>query len=76
MKIQTLIEEVPSRDANANEVVFTIENKTESKPLKRPHRSLSQALRDGWQQMQPMFRKPLLCRSLHVYLMQFCMLLG
>uniref|UniRef100_A0A1I8PT04 Major facilitator superfamily (MFS) profile domain-containing protein n=1 Tax=Stomoxys calcitrans TaxID=35570 RepID=A0A1I8PT04_STOCA len=80
--IQHLIEEVPTRDTNANEVIFNIENKLqgieENEPVKskRQHRTLVQSLREGWQQTKPMFRKPLLARSLHVYLMQFCILLG
>ncbi|KAI8129156.1 Synaptic vesicle glycoprotein 2A, partial [Lucilia cuprina] len=74
--IHTLIEEVPTRDTNANEVVFTIDDKTDKKLPKKQHRTLAQSLHEGWQQMKPMFRKPLLCRSLHVYFMQFCMLLG
>ncbi|XP_059218519.1 synaptic vesicle glycoprotein 2C isoform X2 [Stomoxys calcitrans] len=80
--IQHLIEEVPTRDTNANEVIFNIENKLqgieENVPVKskRQHRTLVQSLREGWQQTKPMFRKPLLARSLHVYLMQFCILLG
>ncbi|XP_058984032.1 synaptic vesicle glycoprotein 2B [Musca domestica] len=82
--IQHLIEEVPTRDTNANDVIFTIENKLQSadaenaakQKAKRPHRSMAQSLREGWQQAKPMFQKPLLSRSLHVYLMQFCILLG
>lgn len=74
-QIHTLIEEVPTKDPNANEVVFTIENKNDTKLPKRESRTLLQSLKDGWQQMKPMFHKPLLLRSLHVYLMQFCILL-
>ncbi|XP_075145758.1 uncharacterized protein LOC142220469 isoform X2 [Haematobia irritans] len=80
--IHHLIEEVPTRDTNANEVIFTIENKnqiadgTNPHKSKREHRTLIQSLREGWQQTKPMFRKPLLARSLHVYVMQFCILLG
>lgn len=75
---------MPTRDTNANDVIFTIENKLQSadaenaakQKAKRPHRSMAQSLREGWQQAKPMFQKPLLSRSLHVYLMQFCILLG
>ncbi|KAM7361417.1 uncharacterized protein ACRADG_011793 [Cochliomyia hominivorax] len=75
--IHTLVEEVPTKDPNANEVAFTIENKDDNTKLpKKEKRTLLQSLKDGWQQMKPMFRKPLLCRSLHVYLMQFCILLS
>ncbi|XP_073819753.1 synaptic vesicle glycoprotein 2B-like [Musca autumnalis] len=73
--IKRLIEEIPSRDINSNEVVFTIE-KTNEEHSRRLHRSLSQSLRDGWQQTKPMFSKPLLTRSLHVYCMQFSILMG
>lgn len=80
LQIQHLIEEVPTRDSNANEVIFTIENKVQpgsgAQKSKRQHRTLVQSLREGWQQTKPMFHKPLLSRSLHVYLMQFCILLG
>ncbi|XP_037954979.1 synaptic vesicle glycoprotein 2C-like [Teleopsis dalmanni] len=72
--ITELVEEAPSRYTNANEVIYTIENKPK-KPV-REHRTAMQALREGLQQMKPMFRKPLLGHSIHVYTMQFCILLG
>ncbi|XP_058982468.1 synaptic vesicle glycoprotein 2B-like [Musca domestica] len=73
--IKRLIEEVPTRDVVSNEAVFTIEKTSDVTP-KRLHRSMSQSLRDGWQQTKPMFSKPLLTRALHVYLMQFSILMG
>uniref|UniRef100_A0A1I8NB95 Major facilitator superfamily (MFS) profile domain-containing protein n=1 Tax=Musca domestica TaxID=7370 RepID=A0A1I8NB95_MUSDO len=62
--IKRLIEEVPTRDVVSNEAVFTIEKTSDVTP-KRLHRSMSQSLRDGWQQTKPMFSKPLLTRALH-----------
>lgn len=38
--------------------------------------SIKASLVSGWEQMRPMFKPPLLCRSLHVYLLQFLILLG
>ncbi|XP_037943092.1 synaptic vesicle glycoprotein 2B-like [Teleopsis dalmanni] len=73
--IKSLVEEVPSRDGNINESVYTIEAKANTL-TQRKHRNGLKALRDGLQQMKPMIRKPLLGHSIHVYTMQFCLLLG
>ncbi|XP_034098230.2 probable metabolite transport protein CsbC isoform X2 [Drosophila albomicans] len=76
--IKSLILEVPSRDAQKGEAIYTIENKSEDKaePAKRQSRTLMESLRAGMQQMKPMFHKPLLGLALHCYTMQFCILLG
>ncbi|KAH8381387.1 hypothetical protein KR093_003932, partial [Drosophila rubida] len=72
--IKSLILEVPSRDAQKDEAIYTIDSKSE--PVKRPSRTLLESLRAGMQQMKPMFHKPLLGLALHCYTMQFCIFLG
>ncbi|XP_034485625.1 synaptic vesicle glycoprotein 2B-like [Drosophila innubila] len=76
--IKSLILEVPSRDAQKDEVIYTIEEKAADKtePVKRPSRSLLESLRAGMLQMKPMFHKPLLGLAIHCYTMQFCIFLG
>ncbi|XP_030376063.1 synaptic vesicle glycoprotein 2C [Scaptodrosophila lebanonensis] len=72
--VKELVEEVPSRDANKDEVIYTIEAKAGHK---KPHsRTFTESLRSGMKQVKPMFQKPLLGLSLHCYTMQFCILLS
>lgn len=70
--------EVPSRDAQKDEAIYTIEEKpaADAKPAKRESRTLMESLRAGMQQIKPMFHKPLLSLALHCYTIQFCMFLG
>ncbi|KAL9895225.1 uncharacterized protein ACN2A1_006007 isoform 2-T2 [Glossina fuscipes fuscipes] len=75
--IRQLIEEVPSRDSiHIPSAIFTVEGKSSKLNKSRKTTSFKQSLHDGWLQMRPMFHKPLLSRSLHVYLMLFALLLG
>ncbi|XP_004529191.1 putative transporter SVOPL isoform X2 [Ceratitis capitata] len=74
--IKELVEEVPNRSSNVNEVVFTVENKPVKPKFKREPRTCSQAFNEGLQQTKPMFKMPLLGHSIHAYAMQFCILLG
>ncbi|XP_034485624.1 synaptic vesicle glycoprotein 2C-like isoform X2 [Drosophila innubila] len=76
--IKSLILEVPSRDAQKDEVIYTIGEKAADKtePVKRPSRSLLESLRAGMLQMKPMFHKPLLGLALQCFTMQFTMFLG
>ncbi|XP_062124945.1 synaptic vesicle glycoprotein 2C-like isoform X2 [Drosophila sulfurigaster albostrigata] len=76
--IKSLVLEVPSRDAQKDEAIYTIDDKSESKtePVKRESRTVLESLRAGMQQMKPMFHKPLLGLALQIYTMQFAMFLG
>uniref|UniRef100_A0A1B0G4S8 Major facilitator superfamily (MFS) profile domain-containing protein n=1 Tax=Glossina morsitans morsitans TaxID=37546 RepID=A0A1B0G4S8_GLOMM len=75
--IRQLIEEVPSRDSiHIPSAIFTVEGKSSKLNKSQKTTSFKQSLHDGWLQMRPMFHKPLLSRSLHVYLMLFALLLG
>ncbi|XP_068153300.1 synaptic vesicle glycoprotein 2C-like [Drosophila tropicalis] len=80
--IKSLIQEAPNRKANKDEVIYTIEEKTElpetlkTKASKKKSRTLLESLRAGLQQMKPLFHKPLLLMSLRCYTMQFCIFLG
>uniref|UniRef100_A0A1A9VEL8 Major facilitator superfamily (MFS) profile domain-containing protein n=1 Tax=Glossina austeni TaxID=7395 RepID=A0A1A9VEL8_GLOAU len=74
--IRQLIEEVPSRDSTIPSAIFTVEGKSSKLNRSQKATSFKQSLHDGWVQMRPMFHKPLLSRSLHVYLMLFALLLG
>lgn len=74
--VKELVEEVPNRISNVDELIFTVENKPVKQKFKREPRTFSQAFKEGMKQIKPMFTKPLLGHSLHAYAMQFCILLG
>ncbi|XP_075165486.1 synaptic vesicle glycoprotein 2B-like [Haematobia irritans] len=80
--IYNLVEEVPTREIPGDKTIFTIDHKianNDDQYKEMPgikHRTISQSLQEGWIQTKPMFRKPLLTKSLHVYLLQFSILLG
>ncbi|XP_034665589.1 synaptic vesicle glycoprotein 2C [Drosophila subobscura] len=75
--IKQLVQEVPNRKANRDEVIYTIEEKTGEKvPQKPQSRTLMESLRSGLAQMKPLAHKPLLRLSLLLYIMQFGIFLG
>ncbi|KAH8381388.1 hypothetical protein KR093_003933, partial [Drosophila rubida] len=75
--IKSLILEVPSRDAQKDEAIYTIDSKSETtEPVKPSSRTLLESLRAGMLQMKPMFHKPLLGLALQIYIMQYSMFLG
>ncbi|XP_059219149.1 synaptic vesicle glycoprotein 2C [Stomoxys calcitrans] len=73
--IHSLVEEVPNREVPTI-VPKSADNGKQDSIVTCQHGTLRQSFHDGWQQTKPMFRKPLLTRALHVYLMQFSILLG
>ncbi|XP_017471115.1 PREDICTED: synaptic vesicle glycoprotein 2C [Rhagoletis zephyria] len=74
--IEELIEEVPNRTSSGNELVLTVESKPVKPKYKRKSKTFPQALHESMQQIKPMFKKPLLGHSIHVYALQFCIFLG
>ncbi|KAH8413996.1 hypothetical protein KR222_000696, partial [Zaprionus bogoriensis] len=76
--IKSLVLEVPSREAQKDEVVYTIEDKPEAptRPVKPQSRTVMESLSAGMRQMKPMFHKPLLGLALNCYTIQFSMFLG
>lgn len=66
---------MPSREAQQNEAIYTIEAKQET-ATKPAARSPLDSLRAGMRQMRPMFHKPLLGLALNCYTIQFSMFLG
>lgn len=76
--IKSLVLEVPSRKAQKDEDIYTIEEKATDKmePVKRESLTLLESLRAGMLQIRPLFHKPLLGLALQCITMQFTIFLG